>query len=150
MANRLSKIVTRTGGKRSTGLTNGTRVDKYCVCIRTISSIDEFYSHLGILLAKTVPEDVRDLLLHLQHNLFDLSDVLTYPAAQFTEDMLLHMDDAITHYNPDLSPLKEFILPGGIRVAAQFHVARTMTHRADETSPHSLNSKSCHNMACPT
>jgi len=131
MANRLSKIVTRTGDKGSTGLADVTRVEKYCARIHAIGSVDELNSHLGLLLAETVPGDVRDLLLHIQHDLFDLGGALAYPAAQFTEDKLLHMDTAIAHYNADLPPLKEFILPGGTLAAAQCHVARTVARRAE-------------------
>ncbi|RFC33367.1 MAG: ATP:cob(I)alamin adenosyltransferase [Candidatus Nitrotoga sp. SPKER] len=131
MANRLSKIVTRTGDKGSTGLADGTRVEKYCARIQTIGSVDELNSHLGVLLAETVPDDVRNLLLHIQHDLFDLGGALAYPAAQFIEDKLQQIDAAIAHYNTDLPPLKEFILPGGTRAAAQCHVARTVARRSE-------------------
>ena len=131
MANRLNKIVTRTGDQGSTGLADGTRVEKNCLRIHAIGSVDELNSHLGALLAETVPDDVRDLLLHVQHDLFDLGGALAYPAAQFTEDKLLHLDTAIAHYNADLPPLNEFILPGGTRAAAQCHVARTVARRAE-------------------
>ncbi len=85
----------------------------------------------AILLAETVPDDVRNLLLTIQHDLFDLGGALAYPAAQFTEDKLLHMDTVIAQYNADLPPLKEFILPGGTRAVAQCHVTRTVARRAE-------------------
>ncbi len=131
MANRLSKIVTRTGDKGSTGLADGTRVEKYSARIHAIGSVDELNSHLGVLLAETIPDDVRGLLLHIQHDLFDLGGALAFPAAQFTEEKLLHLDAAIAHYNAGLPPLKEFILPGGTRAAAQCHVARTVARRTE-------------------
>ena len=56
---------------------------------------------------------------------------MAFPAAQFTEDKLLHWDASITHYNAGLPPLKEFLLPGGTRAAAQCHVARTVARRAE-------------------
>ena len=131
MANRLSKIVTRTGDKGITGLADGTRVEKFSQRIHAIGCIDELNSHLGVLLAETLPDDIHNLLLHIQHDLFDLGGALAYPAAQFTEDKLRHLDTAITNYNADLPPLKEFILPGGTRAAAQCHVARTVARRAE-------------------
>lgn len=131
MANRLSKIVTRTGDKGTTGLADGTRVEKFSQRIHAIGCVDELNSHLGVLLAEPIPDDVRKLLLHIQHDLFDLGGALAYPAAQFTEDKLLHLDTAIAHYNADLPPLKEFILPGGTRAAAQCHVVRTVARRAE-------------------
>ena len=131
MANRLSKIVTRTGDNGTTGLADGTRVDKCCARIHAIGSVDELNSHLGVLLADTLPDDVRELLLHVQHDLFDLGGALAYPVAPFSEDKLLHLDAAISRYNDTLPALREFILPGGTPVAAQCHVARTVARRAE-------------------
>ena len=131
MANRLSKIVTRTGDNGTTGLADGTRVDKCCARIHAIGNVDELNSHLGVLLADTLPDDVRELLLHVQHDLFDLGGALAYPVAPFSEDKLLHLDAAISRYNDTLPALREFILPGGTPVAAQCHVARTVARRAE-------------------
>ena len=41
------------------------------------------------------------------------------------------LEAAIDHYNADLGPLKEFILPGGNRAAALTHLARTVCRRAE-------------------
>jgi cob(I)alamin adenosyltransferase len=106
-------------------------VDKCCARIHAIGSVDELNSHLGVLLADTLPDDVRELLLHVQHDLFDLGGALAYPVAPFSEDKLLHLDVAISRYNDTLPALREFILPGGTPVAAQCHVARTVTRRAE-------------------
>lgn len=131
MANRLSKIVTRTGDDGTTGLADGTRVEKYCPRIHAIGSVDELNSHLGVLLAEIIPDDIRNLLLQVQNDLFDLGSALAYPAAPFTEEKLLHLDAAIARYNSGLPPLREFILPGGSRAAAQCHVSRTVARRTE-------------------
>ena len=131
MAYRLSKIVTRTGDQGTTGLADGSRVEKYSARIQTIGSVDELNSHLGVVLAETLPQEVRDLLLHVQHDLFDLGGALAYPLAEFNEDKLLYLDAAITHHNSHLPALKEFILPGGTHAAALCHVARTVARRAE-------------------
>lgn len=136
MANRLSKIVTRTGDKGTTGLADGSRVAKDSARIHAIGSVDELNSHLGVLLAEALPQDVRDLLLHVQNDLFDLGGTLAYPVAPFGADKLAHLDAAIAHYNADLPPLKEFILPGGTRAAALCHVARTVARRAERDFAH--------------
>ncbi len=47
MTNRLSKIVTRTGDNGSTGLADGTRVEKYCARIHALGSVDELNSHIA-------------------------------------------------------------------------------------------------------
>lgn len=131
MGNRLSKIVTRTGDKGTTGLADGTRVSKDSMRIHCLGTVDELNSHLGLLLCESLPQDIRDLLLQVQNDLFDLGGSLAYPVAPFTEDKLARLDSAIAHYNADLPPLKEFILPGGTRAANQCHIVRTVTRRAE-------------------
>ena len=131
MANRLSKIVTRTGDKGTTGLADGTRVSKDSMRIHCLGTVDELNSQLGLLLCEALPEDVRDLLLQVQNDLFDLGGSLAYPVAPFSEDKLASLDNAIAHYNTDLPPLKEFILPGGTRAACLCHIARTVARRAE-------------------
>lgn len=131
MANRLSKIVTRTGDKGTTGLADGTRVNKDSARIHCLGSVDELNSHLGLLLCEVLAQDIRELLLQVQNDLFDLGGSLAYPVAPFTEDKLVRLDTAIAHYNADLPPLKEFILPGGTRAASLCHIARTVARRAE-------------------
>ncbi len=131
MANRLSKIVTRTGDNGSTGLADGSRVQKNSARIHTIGGVDELNSHLGVLLAEDLPREVRELLLGVQNDLFDLGGALAYPAAPFGEAKLARLDNAIAHYNTGLPPLKEFILPGGTRAAALCHVARSVARRTE-------------------
>lgn len=131
MANRLSKIVTRTGDDGSTGLADGARVPKDSARIHAIGTVDELNSHLGLLLTEQLPSDLSDALLKIQHDLFDLGGALAYPVAPFNADKLARLDFAIAHYNADLPPLREFILPGGTRAATQCHVARTVARRAE-------------------
>ena len=131
MAHRLSKIVTRTGDQGTTGLAEGSRVAKNSARIHIIGSVDELNSSLGVLLAENLPPAVQHLLLLIQHDLFDLGGALAYPAAPFPEDKLSVLDEAILAYNAELPPLKEFILPGGVRAAAYCHVVRTVARRAE-------------------
>jgi len=128
---RLSKITTRTGDDGSTGLADGTRVRKDSTRICALGSVDELNSQLGVLLAETLPEAVRAELLRIQNDLFDLGGVLAVPGAPFAAAKLSRLDEAIAHYNAELPPLKEFILPGGCRAAALCHVARSVARRAE-------------------
>jgi cob(I)alamin adenosyltransferase len=131
MANRLSKIVTRTGDKGTTGLADGTRVQKDSSRIHCLGSVDELNSQLGVLLCEELPQEIRSLLLRIQNDLFDLGGTLAYPAAPFAEEKLERLDAAIAQLNAELPPLKEFILPGGTRAASLCHVARTVARRAE-------------------
>jgi cob(I)alamin adenosyltransferase len=142
---RLSKIVTRTGDDGSTGLADGTRVPKSHPRIAAMGTLDELNSHLGVLLAEDLPEPVRQELLRVQNDLFDLGAVLASPAAPFDGGKLARLDSAIEQFNAGMPPLKEFILPGGARPATLCHVARTVARRAErdylqlmqnETAPH--------------
>lgn len=128
---RLSKIVTRTGDDGTTGLADGARLPKDHPRIVAIGSVDELNSHLGVLLAETLPADVRAELLHIQNDLFDLGGSLASPGAPLDTSKLVRLESAITRYNAELPPLKEFILPGGCRAAALCHVARAVTRRAE-------------------
>jgi len=109
---RLSKITTRTGDDGTT-------------------SVDELNSQLGVLLAETLPEEVRGELLRIQNDLFDLGGTLAVPGAPFAAAKLARLDEAIAHYNTGLPPLKEFILPGGTRAAALCHVTRSVARRTE-------------------
>ena len=72
MGNRLSKIYTRTGDDGTTGLGDGTRVAKDSARVAAYGTVDELNSAIGVVLAVEIPYDVRDCLVSVQHQLFDL------------------------------------------------------------------------------
>ncbi|PAJ83264.1 cob(I)yrinic acid a,c-diamide adenosyltransferase [Burkholderia ubonensis] len=132
MGNRLSKIATRTGDDGTTGLGDGRRVGKDDVRIAAIGDVDELNSTLGVLLAETLPDDVRAALVTIQHDLFDLGGELCIPGHTVLGDAhLARLDQWLADYNATLPPLKEFILPAGSRAAALAHVCRTVCRRAE-------------------
>ena len=132
MANRLSQIATRTGDDGTTGLGDGTRVPKSHGRIGAMGDVDELNSHLGVLLAEPLPDDVRDLLVTIQHELFNLGGELSIPGYTLLKgDAVAALDAALAHYNAALPRLKEFILPAGTRSAALAHVARAVARRAE-------------------
>ncbi len=129
---RLSKITTRTGDNGTTGLADGTRVSKDHARIAALGSVDELNSQLGVLLAEPLEQDIRETLLHIQNDLFDLGGALALPGQDaFPERRIVWLDELITRYNVDLPPLREFILPGGSRAGALCHVARTVARRGE-------------------
>ncbi len=134
MANRLTKIVTRTGDDGSTGLADGTRLAKSAPRIETLGAVDELNTTLGLLLTEEMPAELRDCLDGVQHDLFDLGGELSVPGHTImSEAHCRRLDDAITALNTKLPPLKDFILPGGTRAAALAHLARTSCRRAERT-----------------
>ena len=134
MANRLTQIATRTGDDGSTGLGDGSRVPKSHTRVAAMGDVDELNSSLGVLLAEPLPADLRELLVTIQHELFNLGGELSIPGyVLLKEDAVLRLDEALAHYNAGLPRLKEFILPAGTRSAALAHVSRTIARRAERT-----------------
>jgi len=129
---RLTKITTRTGDTGITGLADGTRLGKNHARIAALGSVDELNSHLGVLLAEELPPGIRAVLLQIQNDLLDLGGAFALPAQDnFPDHKVAWLDQQIAHYNADLPPLREFILPGGSRTGALCHVARAVARRAE-------------------
>lgn len=132
MGHRLSKIYTRTGDDGSTGLGDGSRVAKDSARVCAYGTVDEANSAIGSVLACEVPAAVREVLVAVQHQLFDLGGELCIPghATIFDAD-IQRLEDTLDRFNAELPPLADFILPGGGMAAAQCHLARTITRRAE-------------------
>jgi cob(I)alamin adenosyltransferase len=132
MGNRLSQIATRTGDAGTTGLGDGTRVDKDHLRIAALGDVDELNSFIGLLATEDLPEEVRGDLSDIQHDLFDLGGELAIPGYSMIADkQVARLDARLAHYNADLPRLAEFILPGGSRAASAAHVCRTVCRRAE-------------------
>lgn len=132
MANRLSQIATRTGDDGTTGLGDGQRVPKDHLRVQAMGDVDELNSQIGVLLAEPLPPDVRELLVVVQHELFNLGGELSMPGYSLLKaEAVLRLDEALATHNAALPRLKEFILPAGTRSAAIAHVCRTVARRAE-------------------
>lgn len=132
MGKRLTQIATRTGDDGTTGLGDNTRVSKDSLRVHAMGDVDELNSHIGLLLCESVPPDVRELLVDIQHQLFNLGGELSIPGFELLKgDAVAALDDALATYNSRLPRLEEFILPAGNRAASQAHVCRTVARRAE-------------------
>jgi len=132
MGHRLSKIVTRTGDAGETGLGDGSRVRKDSARVAALGDVDELNSCIGLLLAEDLREAVREALVEIQHDLFDLGADLSVPGrSTMTDAHVERLEKQLEQFNAALQPLKEFILPGGTRAAALAHSARTVCRRAE-------------------
>jgi cob(I)alamin adenosyltransferase len=82
--------------------------------------------------ARSTPDDIRDLLTTVQHQLFDLGGELCIPGHAAIDDAdVERLEQQLDHYNEPLPSLKDFILPGGGEAASRCHVARTVVRRAE-------------------
>ena len=138
MANRLSKIYTRTGDTGTTGLGDGSRVNKDSLRIDAMGDVDELNSEIGVLMTEDFPasiaKELNALFLQIQHDLFDLGGELCIPNYKLLNpDHVAQLDIWLEKYNQELPPLTEFILPGGTPAAAQAHVCRTVCRRAERS-----------------
>jgi len=133
VGNRLSKIYTRTGDDGSTGLGDGSRVQKDSLRVTAYGTVDELNSTIGMVLASEgVNDAVCETLTQVQHELFDLGGELCIPGMAMIDDADVdRLETVLDGFNEPLPPLKDFILPGGGMAAATCHLARTVCRRAE-------------------
>jgi cob(I)alamin adenosyltransferase len=135
MGNRLTQIATRTGDEGTTGLGNNQRVSKNSLRVHAMGDVDELNSHIGLLLCEPIQEELRQLLVEIQHQLFNLGGELSIPGFELLKtEAVVVLDDALEKYNAMLPKLEEFILPAGNRAASQAHVCRTVARRAERAT----------------
>ncbi len=132
MGYRLSKIYTRTGDDGTTGLSDGTRVEKDSLRINAIGSVDELNSLIGLVCSEDIDQESLTLLTEIQHRLFDIGGELSMPGqAILTTESIAWLEQELDRMNAGLEPLEDFILPGGCHAAAVCHVARSVCRRAE-------------------
>ena len=97
-----------------------------------MGDVDELNSSIGVLLCEPMPAGVRDLLVEIQHQLFNLGGELSIPGYELLKpEAVLALDQALAEHNEQLPRLQEFILPAGTRAASVAHVCRTVARRAE-------------------
>ncbi|ARU57622.1 ATP--cobalamin adenosyltransferase [Oleiphilus messinensis] len=135
MGNRLTKIYTKTGDTGTTGLADGSRVDKDSLRIDAIGTIDEVSSCIGVVVELlSGVSSHTPILQEIQQRLFDLGGELAYPERKvMCEEMVEDLENALDHLNNQLKPLENFILPGGNLCSAHTHMARSICRRAERT-----------------
>lgn len=132
MANRLTRIYTRTGDGGSTGLADGSRVDKDSARVRAMGDVDELNCCIGAVLLQPLPEGYREALIDVQHALFDVGGELAIPGhSAVTATYVSTLEGLLDRFNAQLPPLQEFILPGGGEAAVACHLARAVCRRAE-------------------
>ena len=132
MGHRLSKIYTRTGDGGTTGLGDGSRVDKDSARVHALGEVDELNCFIGTILVHPLDDEMRECLVDVQHALFDIGGELSIPGATLVNDGYVEgLERRLDRFNEALPPLKEFILPGGGAAAVACHAARAVCRRAE-------------------
>jgi cob(I)alamin adenosyltransferase len=136
---RINKVVTKVGDKGYTYIVGGTKVLKSSSRIEAYGNVDELNSILGIIVAKSKNNYKKEysMLKIIQNDLFiagaDLATPLNNQAPRINEHHIKNLENWIENYLQQLSPLQEFILPGGSLIAAFTHFARTITRRTERS-----------------
>lgn len=134
------KIYTKTGDAGETGLWGGPRVPKDDLRIRAYGTVDELNSSLGVALTEAGADGAQALrkrLLRIQGELFQLGAEMATPrgkkcATALIEDAnVKELEREIDEMETQLPELKSFILPGGSKLSAWLHLARTVCRRAE-------------------
>lgn len=135
---KLTRIYTRTGDTGTTGLGDGSRVQKHGARVAAYGTVDEANAVLGIA-ALHLPEGLRGAVSRVQNDLFDVGADLCTPEQEapqhqplrVTEPQIRWLEQEIDRMNADLPALRSFVLPGGSAAAAYLHQARTVVRRAE-------------------
>jgi cob(I)alamin adenosyltransferase len=146
MAIRITRVYTRTGDGGETSLVGGRRVPKDAPRIEAYGTVDELNAAVG--LARAFNEErlgeseghrwLDEVLRRLQNQLFDLGSELATPPDAVYEGMyrvgdaeIAELERLIDRCQEELEPLRSFVLPGGGRIGAVLHQARTVCRRAE-------------------
>lgn len=137
----LSKIYTKTGDDGTSGLVGGERRPKSDLRFEAIGTVDEANAAIGLARLETGGEAELDAILaRIQNDLFDLGADLATPGEKSTgkhqalrvfDSQVARLEAEIDRLNGELSPLRSFVLPGGSRLSAALHLARTTARRAE-------------------
>ena len=139
----LSRIYTRTGDQGTTALGDGSRAAKTDPRLAAYADVDEANCAIGVAVTMGgLPEDLRQLLIRIQNELFDvgadLSNPVTqepaYPPLGVADSYIEGLEAACDQYNAELPTLRSFVLPGGTPGAALLHTARTVVRRAERSA----------------
>lgn len=134
------KIYTRKGDAGQTGLFDGSRVDKDNPRVETYGDVDELNSVVGAARSFVEDKEIDDLLMNIQRDLFAVGAQLADPKydesrrkekTRITEERITFFERTMDRYEPELPPLKGFILPCGTHSGALLHLARTVCRRAE-------------------
>jgi cob(I)alamin adenosyltransferase len=139
----LSRIYTRTGDGGTTALGDMSRTPKTDPRLAAYADTDEANSAIGVALTLgQLPDDIRQTLLRVQNELFDVGADLcnpvtanpAYPPLRVDEGYITALESSCDAFNADLPVLRSFVLPGGTPGAALLHVARTVVRRAERSA----------------
>jgi cob(I)alamin adenosyltransferase len=144
----LTRIYTKTGDDGTTALGDMSRTSKNDPRLEAFATVDEANSYIGVVLLHITDSKIKDLLLTIQNNMFDVGADLCTPVIdnpntkplRITQDQINYLEEQIDKYNKNLEELRSFVLPSGSSASSHLHVARTIVRRAERRTWHAINS----------
>ena len=131
---RINRVTTKSGDRGKTSLAPGLRVDKSDFSIGALGSVDELSAFLGLLRTELIQKEEETEIEQIQQITFEIGAIIStsgsYSSAK-TERGVAALEETIQNLNDNLEPLKEFVVPGGNKANALYHVCRTVTRRAE-------------------
>lgn len=126
-------IYTRTGDTGTTSLYGGKRTSKSIPQIESYGSIDELNSFIGLVIAKNINNEDKELLTKIQKDLHDIMAILSGATTikSTLGDRVKKFEQKIDLLRSKLPELRSFILPQGTEIACLFHIARTVCRRTE-------------------
>ena len=144
----LTRIYTKTGDDGTTALGDMSRTSKNDPRLEAFATVDEANSYLGVVLLHVNNPDIKDLLIKIQNNMFDVGADLCTPVVdnpkikplRVTQEQIDYLEQQIDIYNSELKSLNSFVLPSGSSASSHLHVARTIVRRAERRTWHAIHS----------
>jgi len=134
MAKRITKVTTKSGDDGSTGMADGTRVQKSNLLVKAIGELDELNSWMGLLCSLVELNEHKEYLQSIQNRLFDIGGILTTKSGvPLEEKYLLTLEKKTDYLNHTLTDLDNFILPGGSKGSSFIHITRTICRRTERS-----------------
>lgn len=129
-------IYTKKGDRGETSLydqdlSQKRKVAKDTARIRAIGSVDELNSALGVASSFSKDKDFKGLIGGIQRDLFTVGAILAGGKLSFSRAKVKKLERVIDKLEGKLPPLKNFILPGGSKLAAQLQLDRAVARRAE-------------------
>src|SRR5215470_5188439 len=134
----MAKVTTGTGDAGYTSLLGERRVPKYDPRPDTFGTVDEATSALGVARAATTDPQAREIILHMQRDLYLLMGELATPpenleavGIQMTAEHTQWLDTLEAQLKAEVDIPNKFVIPGDTLDGAALDVARTIVRRAE-------------------
>ena len=134
------KIYTKKGDEGETSLFGGTRLPKNDIRIEAYGTVDELNSFIGMIRNSKLDAHTEKIIVTIQEDLFTIGAMLASDnhsgkakIPKIQEESIALLENEIDKMEENLSPMKNFILPGGNPVVSACHISRSICRRAERT-----------------